>query len=104
MHGSPKRPPALPTLDAWLAEQPDNVFPSHGGQPYPNRYKAVSEYLNHNVHPHVEKGAIVQGDGYLTDHGPEHIRTVIKRAGELLAYPSEGFPHLEPYEVYLLLM
>lgn len=104
MHGSQKRNPNLPTLDAWLAQQPENEFPPHLGQPYPNRYKAVSDYLNHNVHPHVEKGAIVQREGYLTDHGPEHIKTVIRRAGELLAHPADSFPQLEPYEVYLFLM
>lgn len=104
MHVSPNRQPVLSALDAWLAEQPDSEFPHNAGQPYPDRYKAVSKYLNENVHPHVEKGALLQGEGYLTDHGPEHIRTVIKRAGELLAHPTDGFPHLAPYEVYLLLM
>lgn len=91
-------------LDEWLSEQPDSCFPSPAGQRYPLRYKNVSDYLNDNVHRHVEKGALVKGDGFLTDHGPEHIKTVIKRAGELLGEPIADFPQFSAYEVYLLLM
>lgn len=91
-------------LDCWLAQQPVSAFPPHGGIPYAKRYDSVASYLNAQVHPHVEKGAIVQGDGYLTDHGPLHIHTVIERAGELLSYPPDKYPQFSPYEIYLLLM
>ena len=56
------------------------------------------------VHPHVEKGAILKDGGLLTDHGPQHIETVIRRAASLLSFPEDKFPHLSPYEVYLLLI
>jgi hypothetical protein len=94
----------MPPLDEWLSLQADNVFPFHNGIPYPRRYLNVSDYLNVNVHPHVEKGAIIQGDGFLTDHGPRHISTVIRRAGDLLRHPHGSYPNLKPYEVYLLLV
>ncbi len=104
MHISQERATAQPPLDLWLSQQPDASFPHHMGQKYPLRYESVSEYLNYNVHPHVEKGALVQNDGYLTDHGPEHIKMVIRRAGELLGHPVSSYPQLDTYEVYLLLM
>lgn len=95
-------PPKKP-LDRWLATRRAG-FPPAGGRPYPDRLKSVGDYLNSQIHPHVEKGAILQGDGFLTDHGPTHIQTVIERAGALLAYPEDEYPQLTPYEVYLLLM
>ena len=104
MHISQERATAQPPLDVWLSQQPDACFPQHAGQRYPLRYEMVSEYLNHAVHRHVEKGALVQNDGYLTDHGPEHIKMVIRRAGELLGDPIESYPQLDAYGVYLLLM
>ncbi len=91
-------------LDEWLAQQPETSFPLHGGLPYPGRFTNVAGYLNANVHPHVEKGALAQGDGYLNDHGPEHIKTVIQRATALLSHPEDMYPQLHAYEVYLLLM
>lgn len=93
-----------PLLTDWIAERPDSVFPPHGGISYPARLKTVAGYMNENVHPQVEKGALLQGDGYLTDHGPRHIETVIHRASCLLSHPISNFPQLSAYEVYLLLM
>ncbi len=90
-------------LNEWLARQSDSVFPPHGGITYPRRFEDVAGYLNLQVHPHVEKGALVSGNGFLTDHGPRHIETVIKRASELLGHPLSSYPQLRPYEVYLLL-
>ena len=98
-----QQPPNIPTrLDAWLLVQTDG-FPRTSIE-YPVAFKAVSSYLNRDVHPHVEKGPLITGEGYLTDHGPDHVATVIERAGDLLAHPSQYFPKFTPYEIYLLLM
>jgi hypothetical protein len=44
----------------------------------------------------------MRGDGYLTDHGEEHVRKVEKRASELIEL---GRPNsITPYEAYLLLL
>ena len=60
--------------------------------------------MNKQVHPQVEKGATLKDGGFLTDHGPQHIETVIRRATSLLSFPEKTFPQLTPYEVYLLLL
>lgn len=92
-----------PRLERWLMAQTDG-FPARGGPWYPKRLQAVAEHLGNHVHPDVEKGALLHNDGFLTDHGPQHIDTVIRRAGDLLSYPEDGYPHLKAYEVYILLM
>ena len=91
-------------LDKWLLEQPADQFPPDGGLSYTGRFQSVSGVLNSQVHPHVEKGAIMAGEGFLTDHGPKHIETVINRASWLLFHPVESYPQLSAYEVYILLM
>jgi hypothetical protein len=90
---------ALTPMEDWLSKQSHDAFPGYGRIDYWLRYRAVADYLDREVHPHVEKGALVRGDGYLTDHGPEHVRTIFRRAAELL-----DVNHLAPYEVYLFLM
>ena len=96
-------PTDLPLLlDAWLNSQTKG-FPSTS-KPYPETFKTVSSYLNKEIHPHVEKGALMSGAGYLTDHGPQHIATVIERASHLLSCPADEYPKFNPYEVYLLLL
>ena len=90
------------SLDSWLGSQTD--FPRHGGVAYPTRLQGVTEYLNGEVHPQVEKGPLVTGEGFMTDHGPEHVLAVVERAGDLLAHPVKDYPQLTAYEVYLLLM
>lgn len=90
-------------LDNWIASQADSSFPP-GGVSYPERFSNVSSYLNNEIHPHVEKGAMLQDGTFLTDHGPRHIETVIERAGDLLADPIDRYPQFTPYEIYLLLM
>ena len=95
--------PADKSLDLWLADQ-EQGFPARPSIPYLTRFKSVSEYLTNRIHPHVEKGALVHDDGFLTDHGPGHINTVIQRASDLLRHPTDSYPQLSVYEVYLLLM
>ena len=90
-------------LDRWLADQTAG-FPAQAGIPYPDRLAAVSKYMRDQVHPHVEKGALVAQDGFLTDHGPKHIDAVARCASELLGHPTDTYPQLTAYEVYFLLM
>ena len=78
----------------------DPSFP-HVGLDYYRRFQQLDGHLNANVHPHVNNGAVAKGDGWLTDHGTQHITTVIRRAGELLI-DRESLP-LTPYEAFLLL-
>ena len=60
--------------------------------------------MNSQVHPHVGHGASLTDGGFLTDHGPDHIETVIRRATSLLSHPTEKFPQIRPYEAYILLL
>ncbi|MCP4678089.1 MAG: HD domain-containing protein [Deltaproteobacteria bacterium] len=66
-----------------------------------NQYKNLEEYLCDEVHPEVEKLAMTVDGGYLNDHGPSHIKTVIERASQMIGDPEEL---LRPYEVYVLLV
>ena len=91
------------TLVDWLQDQQDKnpkSFPGAGKVNYFNRFSIIEEYLNNEVHPHVNAGAMLHDDGYLTDHGPDHVVKVIERATELAK--SEGCD-LTSYEVYMLL-
>lgn len=76
-------------------------FPGHGTVDYHARYLSADNFLNTEVHPQVERGALLRGDGYLTDHGPLHIKTVMRRASSLLGNTKSK---LSPYEMYLFLM
>jgi len=67
---------------------------------YVTRYGELENFLESDVHPLVSVGAAVQDRIFLTDHGPNHIATVIKRASELVASPK---CKLSAYEVYILL-
>lgn len=88
-------------LESWLAKQDKRKFPQNGKVSYYEQYALAAEYLNNNVHNQVNPVAALKDGGFLTDHGPDHIKTVIKRASELVNTPKFD---LEPYEVYLLLM
>jgi hypothetical protein len=88
-------------LVEWLASCQKTMFPGNGITNYYARFVAVQDYLNQNVHPHVTPLAMLQDGGYLTDHGPEHVQTVIRRASQLVEH--EGC-ELSPYEVYILLV
>ena len=78
----------------------DLSFP-HVGLDYYRRFQRLDEYLNADVHPYINNGAAAKGDGWLTDHGTQHITTVIRRAGELLVDGQSLL--LTPYEAFLLL-
>jgi len=87
-------------LDEWLiTKTKPTQFPNN--KDYAARYTAIADTLNKGVHPHVTAGASIKDGGYLTDHGPDHIKMVIQRASLLVS--SENCK-LTPYEVYLLLV
>ena len=102
-----------PRLVRWIESQPTSAFPA-GGLPYKDRLANVFNYLQANVYSHVQAGAILSSVDdhddqsassplvdYLTDHGEQHIRTVIARAGDLIF--RGDVPSLRSYEVYLLI-
>lgn len=87
-------------LIAWLKNQEPSGFPQSDKSVYLSRLEAISLFLEREVFPHVEKTALLQSGGYLTDHGTGHINTVIRRAGRLLDASVKEF---SAYEIYLLL-
>lgn len=96
--------PTAPSLLEWFRRQPESEFPRHNGISYIKRFNNVADLMDEQVHPEVEKGAMLRDGGMLTDHGPKHIATVIERASSLLCHPEEAFPKLTAYEVYILLL
>lgn len=88
-------------LRDWLLKQKKPSFPGAGKRDYTEQFQGAERFLFEEVHPEVEKLAMTVDGGYLTDHGPMHIRTVIDRASHMIGHPND---HLSPYEVYILLM
>jgi hypothetical protein len=70
---------------------------------YFKRFQAIDEFLNEKVHPVVNAGAKSDKDGWLTDHGPDHIANVIRRASDL-SFTGGEKTFLKPYEVFILLV
>jgi len=94
------------TLVDWLQDQQEKnpqSFPGGGKVNYFNRFSIIEEYLNNKVHPYVNAGAMLYEDGYLTDHGPDHVVKVIERATELAKLSKSEECDLTSYEVYMLL-
>lgn len=87
-------------LQKWLREQEPEGFARSEKDLYLKRLENLQIHLEKEVFPHVDKGALLHRDGYLTDHGKGHIETVIRRAGRLL---GENIC-FSAYEVYLLLV
>jgi len=80
----------------------ENDFPNPGVNHY-QRFVRLEEHLNTNVHNSVNVGAAANNDGWLTDHGEDHIATVIRRASDL-SMTSENETLLSPYETFILLL
>lgn len=78
----------------------DKSFPM-AGIDYYDRFTRIDDHLNRIVHPNVNVGPSTREPMWLTDHGPEHIATVIRRAGDLVMQPESV---LSPYECYILLL
>jgi len=91
-------------LDDFLkvaSENNANDFPWQGKINYWARYTAIREHLVINVFSHVTAGAIIVDGGYLTDHGDDHVRTVVDRASRLVEADTCT---ISPYEAYILLI
>ena len=82
-----------------LKSQGHESFP-HDKVDYYDRFVRIDNYLNKNIHPHANTGATAREPIWLTDHGPQHIATVIRRADDLVFTDT---CLLTPYEAYILL-
>ncbi|OHC74589.1 MAG: hypothetical protein A3G18_08570 [Rhodospirillales bacterium RIFCSPLOWO2_12_FULL_58_28] len=93
------------TLQHLAKEKPDDFPTGHTNLNYFKRYTDLRDKLNAEFHPHVRTGAMITDGGLLTDHGPDHIKTVINRSGQLLHIKDDkqGYD-LTGYEIYLLLV
>jgi len=91
-------------LDVWflaLEQSGDlNLFPH--GENYPSKYKNISDQLYQWVHPEVAVGTTTTDNTFLTNHGINHIKTLIARATQFV--DGNEFCILSPFEVFLLLM
>ncbi len=65
------------------------------------RFHDFEEYMNENWHSKVTIGAMTYGDGLLTDHGVDHVQTVMHNAYLLL---KGRVQYLSGFEIYILLM
>jgi hypothetical protein len=86
------------TLDDWLVAQPVDALPARSFA-YQKNYSALALNLI-PLHKEVTPTANRVDGGYLTDHGPDHIRKLISRISDLL---SAGEGSITAYEAYLLL-
>jgi hypothetical protein len=97
--------PSITNKSAGLVEQlancPHDDFP--GGRDYSTQFQNLQNHLNDYYHKHVTAAATISdGGGFLTDHGPEHIKTVIQRASDILRKSPAA--SLSCYETYILLV
>jgi hypothetical protein len=94
------------TLEQRLEELSDqkSKFPTDGKADYWAIYRTFKGYMLQEIHPHVTMVAMLKDGGYLTDHGPDHITTVIQRASDLLGEGVAGVYPLSPYEIFILLV
>ena len=86
------------TLADWLHAQPVGSLPARGFA-YQENYAALALNLV-PLHKEVTPTANRLDGGYLTDHGPDHIRKLISRISDLL---TAGEGSITAYEAYLLL-
>ncbi|MET4605366.1 hypothetical protein ABIB90_004861 [Bradyrhizobium sp. JR4.1] len=86
------------TLADWLLAQPVGELPVRSFA-YQDNYAALASNLL-PLHKEVTATANRVDGGYLTDHGPDHIRKLISRISELL---SAGEGLISAYEAYVLL-
>lgn len=76
-------------------------FPNGGSDDYLLRLQNIESYLFQHVHENVVLLSALNDSGVLTDHGPNHIKTVLRRAGEL---SSSIDARLSGYEIYILIL
>lgn len=94
--------PSGETYDLPTGRTAETAYPEPA-EDYYQRFAALDGYLNKKVHPFVNHSAAVQDPLHRlqTDHGSEHVATVIHRASQLCCRPHAV---LSPYETYILLL
>ena len=90
------------TLEDICSNHPEQLPDAHRKQSYFDRYKQLAEKLDNDFHMHVVAGSAAADGGILTDHGSDHVQTVIKRVTALLDDPDNSNA-LNGYEIFLLL-
>lgn len=90
------------SLDKWFIEEIHDLARFPFEHDYKKDYSYIASQLNDWVHSNVNTGAMIKDGGYLTDHGPGHIKTVIKRVSQMLDNNDNCI--LNPFEVYVLLV
>ncbi|OEU66351.1 MAG: hypothetical protein BA863_16060 [Desulfovibrio sp. S3730MH75] len=95
------------SLEYWLEDQAKSApdlfplsFEKNSDNYYNRRYEDLAFRVGKYLHPYLDRAALASEGIFLTDHGPEHVKRVIKMASGLAR--SERIT-LSPYEVYLLL-
>ena len=81
-------------------ERLEDQFPV--GTDYVSCFKNIEAYLDEHVHPNINIGAALTGEGLLTDHGAEHVQMVIRNAYYLLR--ERGIDKLNGCEMFVLLI
>jgi len=89
------------TLDEWF-KKIRNLKNLPFEYDYPSKYTSIANELDTWVHPFVNSGAMINDRGYLTDHGPKHIKMLIKRASQFLNHNPNG--GLSDTEILILLL
>lgn len=90
-------------LDEWLLSYEKNKsymeFPHQ--ENYFNKYRVISDELNKWVHNEVNAGANKTDQSFLTNHGSDHINTLIIRVSEFL--DENDSIALTKFEAFILL-
>jgi len=66
------------------------------------KFKQIESKLDTDYHPLVDLGAAISGDGLLTDHGPDHVQMVMRRAHLIIG--EKRIELLNGYEIFILLL
>lgn len=90
------------TLGKLCSDNPSELPFDNHKYSYFSRYSEMAAKLDRDYHVHVQAGSTAVDGGMLTDHGPDHIRTVIQRAAAILDNSKNQY-RLLGYEIYLLL-
>ena len=66
------------------------------------KFKQIEAVLDSEYHLYVNLGAAVNNTGLLTDHGPDHVQMVMRRALQIVGEKRAEL--LNGYEMFLLLL
>ena len=92
-------------LDEWfldLKETEDQVTFPHNNYDYITKYKEISNQFLKWIHSEVGIGNKENDSAFLTNHGKDHIETLIHRTTQLVGNSPNC--SLTPFEVFILLM